>query len=181
VNAPAQPELGGSKVLLVPLGEEHLAKSLEWVNAPFIMATVLRVTPVTWDDQRRWFVGIKNDPTKFVYAIILKASGQHIGNTGLYGVDFFHRRGEFWIYIGDEDSRGKGAASESLRLIKDLAFKQLKLQRLYLHVGVDNLPARRLYTRNGFREEGVLRHHYIIDSKPVDIVVMSQLGHEYDD
>ncbi|KAF0235143.1 MAG: hypothetical protein FD177_302 [Desulfovibrionaceae bacterium] len=180
VNAKVQPELAGGKVRLVPLSDEHLAKSLEWVNDPYIMSTVLRVTPVTWEDQRRWYAAILSDPAKMVYAILRAGDGIHIGNTGLYHLDLTHRRAEFWIYLGDQDSRGTGAASETLTLMKALAFEHLGLTKLYLHVGLDNMPARCLYTRHGFKKEGVLRHHYIIDSKPVDIVVMSQLENEYD-
>ena len=181
MNAPAQPDLVGSKVRLVPLGEGHLARSLEWVNDPYIMSCVLRVAPVTWEDQRHWYAAILSDPAKMVYAILRASDGLHIGNTGLYNIALPHRRAEFWIYIGDPGSRGTGAASETLRLMRALAFEHLELARLYLHVGLDNLPARCLYSRHGFREEGVLRHHYIIGGKPVDVAVMSQLEHEYDD
>jgi RimJ/RimL family protein N-acetyltransferase len=180
MNTPAQPELAGSKVRLVPLGEEHLARSLEWVNEPYIMASVLRVTPVTWDDQKRWHAAILADPAKMVYAVLRSDDDLHIGNTGLYNIDRQHRRAEFWIYIGDPACRGIGAASDALGLMRTLAFEHLGLGRLFLHVGVDNRPARSLYSRHGFREEGVLRHHYIIGGKPVDVVVMSQLQHEYD-
>lgn len=175
------PVLTGSRVHLIPLGEEHLAKSLAWVNDPHIMSCVLRVSTVTWEDQRRWYATILSDPAKMVYAILRADDGSHIGNTGLYNINPSHRRAEFWIYIGDTASRGAGAASETLGLMRALAFVHLGLARLYLHVGLDNLPARRLYTRHGFREEGVLRHHYIIGGKPIDVAVMSQLKHEYED
>lgn len=180
MNAQDQPEQAGVKVRLVPLGEEHLAKSLEWVNDPFIMSTVLRVTPVTWEDQLRWHATILSDPAKMVYAVLRASDGLHIGNTGLYNIDRQHRRAEFWIYIGAPSCRGMGAANDALGLMRRLAFEHLDLGRLYLHVGVDNQPARCLYSRHGFREEGVLRNHYIIGGKPVDVVVMSQLQHEYD-
>lgn len=181
MTSAAQPELSGTKVRLVPLAEEHLARSLVWVNDPYIMSCVLRVTSVTWDDQRQWYAAILSNPAKMVYAILRTSDGLHIGNTGLYNIDLSHRRAEFWIYIGDPDSRGTGAASETLGLMKAFAFEHLGLGRLYLHVGLDNLPARCLYSRHGFKEEGVLRHHYIIGGMPVDVAVMSQLEHEYDD
>ena len=176
-----QPELSGPKIRLVQLAEEHLARSLVWVNDPYIMSCVLRVSPVTWEDQRRWYEGIFSDNSKMVYAILRASNGVHIGNTGLYHLDLTHRRAEFWIYLGEPGNRGTGVGSETLVLMKRLAFEHLGLTRLYLHVGLDNLPARCLYSRHGFKEEGILRHHYIIGGKPVDVAVMSQLDHEYDD
>ncbi|MFZ5426245.1 MAG: GNAT family N-acetyltransferase [Thermodesulfobacteriota bacterium] len=175
-----QPVLEGHKVTLAPLGEEHLARSLEWVNDPHIMSTVLRVTPVSWSDQRAWHQSLQSNPSRMVYAILWREGGTHIGNTGLYHLDMLHRRGEFWIFLGDPSYRGLGAASEAMTLLERHAFETLGLERLYLHVGVDNLPARSLYTRHNFKEEGILRRHYIIGGKPVDVAVMSLLRQEYD-
>ncbi|WP_243312604.1 GNAT family N-acetyltransferase [Fundidesulfovibrio agrisoli] len=176
-----QPVLEGGKVRLVPLAAEHLERSRKWVNDPFIMSTVLRVSHVTPEDHQRWFANILSDPGKLVYAILWKPGGIHIGNTGLYHLDMTHLRGEFWIYLGEAEYRGMGAASETLGLMKQLSFDMLGLRKLYLHVGLDNLPARSLYSRHGFREDGVLRQHYHIGGKPVDVAVMSQLRQEYDD
>jgi diamine N-acetyltransferase len=172
--------LEGVLVRLISLGEEHLAKSLAWVNDPFIMATVLRVLPVTWEDQKRWYENLRSDPSKRGYAIHWREDGRHIGNTGLYHIDRRHLRAEFWIYLGEPAYRGKGAAGEALTLMRTLAFEELGLERLYLHVGVDNRPARNLYNRHGFVEEGILRRHYVIEGRPVDVAVMSQLRSEYD-
>jgi RimJ/RimL family protein N-acetyltransferase len=180
MTAKTQPELEGDKVRLVPLGWEHLDRSRSWVNDPFIMSSVLRVSHVTREDQQRWHAGILSDPAKLVYAILWKDGNIHIGNTGLYNLDAAHLRGELWIFIGAAKYRGMGAASDALALMKRLSFDILGLRRLYLHVGLDNLPARSLYSRHGFREEGVLRQHYVIGGKPVDVAVMSQLRQEYD-
>jgi len=175
-----QPLLRGGRVRLEPLEERHLERSLEWVNAPHIMRAVLRVLPVTWEDQRRWHAAIQADPARLVWAIHDQGDDAHLGNTGLYHIDRLHRRAEFWIYLGDPGRRGRGAGGEALRLVRAFAFETLGLERLFLHVAVDNQPALNLYTRHGFLREGVLRGHYRIDGAPVDVAVMSQLKSEYD-
>lgn len=175
-----QPVLEGSRVRLEPLAEEHLSRSMEWVNDPFIMSGVLRVLPVSWEDQQRWFAALQADPGRMVWALVQTRGNRHVGNTGLYHLDRDHSRAEFWIYLGAPESRGLGVASQALGLVKAFAFGPLGLRRLYLHVDVDNRPAFGLYTRHGFFCEGVLRQHYFIDGKWIDVAVMSLLKHEYD-
>ncbi len=175
-----QPVLSGDKAQLVPLSQEHLAQSLEWVNDPFIMSSVLRVLFVTWEDQLNWYSALKASDCCLVWAILDVHSKKHVGNTGLYSIDSNHKRAEFWIYLGDPQARGTGIGSQALALTKSFAFGPLGLMRLFLHVGVDNLAARHLYERHGFRLEGILRHHYIIENHPVDVAVMSILKNEYD-
>jgi len=111
-----QPELRGEKVLLKPLAEEHLARSLEWVNDPCIMATVLRVLPVTWQDQRAWFANLQASETRMVWAIQDARTLDHVGNTGFYHIDRLHRRAEFWIYIGLASARGTVATRNAQNL-----------------------------------------------------------------
>ncbi len=170
----------GSAVRLVPLDREHLPASRCWANDPVLNRSMLRVLPVSCATHERWFAAIEADPAKMVFAVLWRENGAHIGNTGLYHIDLLHRRAEFWVLIGDRDYQGRGAGFEALTLMQTFAFEHLNLNRLYLHVGSDNVPAVRLYAKAGFTREGTLRQHYHIDGRDVDVDVLAQLKEEYE-
>lgn len=166
-------------VRLVPLEREHLENTLRWANDLASKPHMLRVLPVCRATHERWYEGVVSDPSKMVFAILHCDDGLHIGNTGLYHIDFLHRRAEFWVLIGDTSRQGRGAGSETTSLMRQWAFDHLNLHRLYLHVGSANSRARTMYASQGFVEEGVLREHYFIDGCYQDVIVMSQLRNEH--
>ena len=75
--------------------------------------------------------------------------------------------------------KGKGYGKEALRLVKRLAFEELKAHRLWLDVKEHNLRARHLYESEGFVAEGVLRECIKAEVGFESLVVMSMLYGEY--
>ena len=75
--------------------------------------------------------------------------------------------------------KNKGYGREALRLVKKLAFEELKAHRLWLDVKEHNVRARHLYESEGFVPEGVLRECIKADVGFESLVVMSMLSREY--
>lgn len=74
--------------------------------------------------------------------------------------------------------KGKGLGRETLRLIKNIAFKKLKAHRLWLDVFYKNYKAKKLYNSEGFTEEGILRECFFHNNQYESLIVMSILEHE---
>jgi UDP-4-amino-4,6-dideoxy-N-acetyl-beta-L-altrosamine N-acetyltransferase len=98
--------------------------------------------------------------------------GRPLGTVFIKNIDKKNQKGEFGIFIGEAWGRGKGYASLATALILDYAFKELKLNRVYLTVFCDNLPAIKAYERVGFVREGLLRQDYLRSDGFVDVVYM---------
>ncbi|MES1025372.1 GNAT family protein [Gloeocapsa sp. BRSZ] len=75
--------------------------------------------------------------------------------------------------------KGKGYGTAALRLIKNLAFEQLHAHRLWLDVKDFNSVARRLYEKEGFIIEGILRECLKVGDRFESLVLMSMLQSEY--
>jgi len=117
--------LDGKKVKLVPLEKKDLPKSLTWVNDSELNSRMLRVLPVTQLDQEQWYQDIVSDSAKIVFAIKTQDGAKHIGNTGLYCIDWIHRRAEFWILIGERDYWKRGIGEEIVSLIQQFSFNKM--------------------------------------------------------
>jgi RimJ/RimL family protein N-acetyltransferase len=64
-------------------------------------------------------------------------------------------------YVVAPAARGRGVASEALRLLTEWAFAELGMERLELLISVENEASKRVAARCGYVREGVLRSHWV--------------------
>lgn len=102
-----------------------------------------------------------------------------IGMAFLKDIDLIHRTAEFAIFIGDEESRGKGHGKEATLKTLKFAFNDLNLNRVYLTVLEENKKALHIYAKFGFKNEGILRECVYKNGKYKNEVIMSLLRSEY--
>lgn len=111
--------------------------------------------------------------------IFLKKSSKHIGNITLHQISWKDRHAEIGIIIGDKKSRGKGYATEAVRLVADHAFNKLNLRKLYTGMIKGNEASKRAFEKVGFKVEGVLRGHFYLNGKYLDCYRMGLLRNEF--
>ncbi len=148
-----------------------------WHNDESLYATlggtyrcVSRETVADWLQRK-----MTTSPDEWNRAVCLRDSHEHIGNAYLRDIDPAARKAELHLFIGDAHNRGRGYGQAATRLLLAAAFEQLDLQRVYLHVLANNLPAIRAYERCGFEPEGMLRRHAFKQGQFVDMLVMGCL------
>jgi diamine N-acetyltransferase len=76
-------------------------------------------------------------------------------------------------------AQGAGIGRAALRMVKKVAFDELRAHRLWLDVKTHNSRARALYDSEGFTVEGVLRESVLTDEGFVSLTVMSLLEREF--
>ncbi|MBO4402503.1 MAG: GNAT family N-acetyltransferase [Bacteroidales bacterium] len=87
------------------------------------------------------------------FVIVETTSGNAIGCVDLYDFEPNHLRAGVGILL-HSDYRGKGHASECLELLKQYAFKTLKLKQLHCSIAPSNEASLRLFTQAGFIQCG---------------------------
>lgn len=170
----------GGRVELAPLREDDSAALFSWINERGLVVLSAPFRPVSAVDHDRWFQTIRSRPDVRIFGIRLLEDDRLVGSCQLHSIDEEHRSAEVQIRIGDGDARGRGIGTEATRLLLRCAFRELDLHRVSLHVFATNGPARRLYERVGFREEGLLREAARIEGEWVDVVLMAILRSEYE-
>lgn len=86
---------------------------------------------------------------------------------------------ELSILIGEPDLWGQGLGADALETILDACFNGWNLHRVWLRSEAWNVRAHRLYTRAGFRQEGVLRQAAFLDGRYEDVLVFGLLAAEW--
>ena len=164
-------------VRLEQLSEEHL----DGIDALTLDPAVLRFTripdPPPDGFARTWLARYEQgrvDGSREAFAIVDGAGGflgvalaPHIDRTG----------GELELgYVVAPAARGRGIASEALRLLTQWAFAELGARRIVLYISVENEASQRVAARCGYVREGVLRSLYIKPGVREDTELWSRLS-----
>lgn len=111
------------------------------------------------------------------YAIVLKESNKMIGVIE-FRVHEETKGGELG-YTLSRHYWGKGYMTEAGKLILELAFKVLEIERVFAATDIRNTASARLMSRLGMKHEGTLRRNHMIKGVLTDSVNYSILKEEY--
>ena len=160
----------------VALRELELAdaeRMLTWMQLPDVAENIgLRSAP-TMPRTLAWIAEACARETISSWAII--ADGAHVGNVVLDQMDGYLQSARLSIYLGESPARGRGIGASAIRLAVERGFTELGLHRIWLTVHERNTRAVLLYTRLGFRLEGILRDDFLLRGERVNALIMSLL------
>lgn len=175
------PFIVGEKIYLRGLEKKDLADNMfNWANDSDVtryMYTGLK--PNNLELLEKEYDQLISSDKDVVMAIVDKQTDEHVGNVGLYSINWLYRSAEYRIIIGEKDFWGKGYGLEAAKLIIEYGFDKLNLNKIWLGVNAENSSAVKSYRNAGFVEEGVLRQEIYRNSKYYDAVRMSILREEY--
>ena len=83
-------------------------------------------------------------------------SWQGIGVIGLCYVDYIARSAELSIYIGSEEQQRKGYGTKAISLVKEWAFNQMNLRKIWVEAYDHVKPVHDFVKANGFKKVGTL-------------------------
>lgn len=175
--------LYGKRIRLRAVEREDVQKFHEWINDPEVTLNLALYLPMSMQDEQNWFDGLsKRDPHEKPLAIEIRKgkAWKLIGNCGVFGIEFKNRNAELGIMIGDKSEWNKGYGAEAMTLLQRHCFETLNLNRVFLRVYEENVPAVRAYEKAGFVLEGRQRQAVYKNGKYEDVLFMSVLRSEWD-
>jgi RimJ/RimL family protein N-acetyltransferase len=153
----------------------------EWINNRELVNFNAPYRPVSEAEHRAWFESVIIKRTDLSIFIIEDLANKcAIGSCQLLNINPVFRSAEMQIRIGESNSWNKGIGTEAIRLLCEFGFRDLNLHRIYLHVFSTNDRAIRVYEKNKFVREGILRQAAYINHEFVDVVCMGLLKNEYE-
>ena len=157
--------LKGEFINLRPLCIDDAERTFLWRHAQ--RAKFLNAAAVSIEDQAAWIAG--RPLSEYNFIIELK-NGNPVGMLSLTSIDMTSRQGEPGRFlIGDEEAvRGLPVAVEAMKLLYELAFKQLGLVRLYGVVAANNQLMLKWHKYLGMKEESRLKNHLCLGGRFID-------------
>lgn len=158
-------------------GDEEMVARIE--NHPDPRQTLFYALPTTVEQQREKINKLIDDPNAIHFTICRIEDNEPIGQTALVRIDWVGRMAIYYIGIADKENWNMGYGKETTSLILEYAFNTLNLNRIQLHVAVDNEAAVNVYKKTGFTVEGTLREAMYHEGKYCDFYVMGILKKDW--
>ncbi len=117
----------------------------------------------------------KNEKLKSSFEFGIELNGEIVGVIGLLNINTQHKKAALGFWLGEKYWR-KGIMSEAIILIKNFAFKELKLKKISAVVLVGNKASENILRKNNFSLDGVERHFAILRNKVYDGMLFSLLS-----
>ena len=108
--------------------------------------------------------------------LVMVADGAVVGEIEFFPHSHYLPGYELSYLVFDTDQRGRGHASEAVRLLGAYLFATRRIGRLQLVIHPDNVASQRVAQRNGFELEGTLRAAWFVRGSFHDVQVWSALG-----
>lgn len=91
-----------------------------------------------------------NSPTAILFGIFNRQTSTLIGTVKLEPIRRDNKTAWVGILIGDPKNHGKGYGFEALDILCEFCNSNLKVNKIFLGVSPDNIPAIKLYKKFGF-------------------------------
>lgn len=144
-----------------------------WMNDPEVNQHLeTRYTPQSIENIKKYVERMNGNPNEKFLAICLKADDQHIGNIKLGPINWIHRFADISLVIGEKRCWGKGIATEAIKNLTMFGFNVLNLNKLQAGCYSKNIGSSKAFTKAGFKKEGVLKNHWIVNGECQDGIIL---------
>ena len=153
-DIPENALIRGTLVTLRPVTYADTEDILRWRNAKSVRDHFVFRNPLTKQMHETWLKEQVAAGRVVQWVICVPDDGAlcPVGSVYLRDIDPEEQTAEYGIFIGVENARGKGFATEAARLVLRYAFDERKLAGVGLRVYSDNEQAKKGYLAAGFRE-----------------------------
>ena len=160
------------EIYLRPITLDDTDDIVRWRNSDAVRTHFIYQKLFTRQSHEAWMRDMVATGKVVQMMICLKENDKAVGSVYIRDIDPGHQKGEYGIFIGEEDARGCGIGTEAARQMIRYAFDTLGLHRLFLRAFADNGQAIASYEKAGFKQEAYLREDVCIDGIYRDMVLM---------
>jgi diamine N-acetyltransferase len=139
---------------------EDLERLYAWENNPLLWEVGNTRNPYSRFVLRQYIV----DSDKDIYEnkqlrlmMVSVKTGEIVGTVDLFDFDIHNSRIALGLFV-DTAFQGKGFAKEALHLVEDYVFNFLQLNQLYCHISENNIASRRLFEKENYETNGMLKN-----------------------
>ena len=143
-----------ANVRIRPLAHEDIENLRLWRNDPTNCRWLRKIPHITPEEQELWWQSYLADEDTLAFATVEEGDLRRmVGSFSLH--DFQNDSCEFGRFlVGDPDAHGRGVGFNAVLAALEVAFFQLGLDSVFLHVFAANEPAVRAFERVGFVKVG---------------------------
>jgi [ribosomal protein S5]-alanine N-acetyltransferase len=168
-------KINSKNLLLKELNVSDVSKKyLNWLNDKSVNQFLeVRHLKQNINTCKSYIEEIKKSKNDYLFGIFLKKELTHIGNIKLTISHPREKIADIGIFIGDKNFHGKGYATESIKMIINFAFKDLKIKRIQAGFYDLNYSGIKSFLNSGFKIDGYLKSFWVYKKKRVGRILAS--------
>lgn len=155
---------------------------LEWMHDPQTQEHFrIPMAEKTWEDALEFIKNAQVQPIDggSIHYAIVDEKDEYLGTISLKEISFSDKNAEYAISLR-KCAQGHGIGREATGQLLRIAFEKFGLERVYLNVLAENIPAVRLYEKCGFSLEGEFRKHLLLGGEYKTLKWYGILKEEYE-
>jgi RimJ/RimL family protein N-acetyltransferase len=165
-----------AKCALRAVRDEDHPWLVELHNDPAVLWNTRDPRPITLDAHLAWWQKICADPRE--ERLIFTVDDAPAGIVKIYSIDAQNLHCTLGADL-HRSFRGRGLAGSMWSLLLDRCFFEHGLNRVGISTMEQNAPARRVYSRLGFIEEGRIVHCHLRDGEFLDAITLYMLRKDW--
>ena len=160
------------KIKIEPLSLRHVSQRYgQWFGDPEVCRDNRHgAKPLSVAQVRRYIQSLSKDSSIKAFAILAGPKRIHVGNVSLNGISKENGSAEISILIGEKDFWSKGVGYEACKLVKDVAFKKMKLNRIWMGMTTRNRAMIRVCEKLGMYRESIRPQAFVKNGEFLDLV-----------
>lgn len=188
VNFVKKPIIIGNRVILRPFENQDIEPMITILNEPELKKLTGSVTndrdaniEMDEDERKRvedWYKSRNDQTDRLDLAIVMKETNHIIGELVFNEYDECTNNVNFRVLIS-HSYLNRGLGSEAIQLFVQYGFEELCLHKISLEVFSFNPRAERVYTKIGFKLEGIKREDFKYNDEYIDTKIYGLLRSEY--
>jgi len=172
------PLIIGPVLTLAPPSLAVVAEYSQWLGDVLVSRYLKSEDRIRGGSEQQWLDAVSRSRVDIIWSILI--GNRQVGLTGIYAINWQSLRGNTGIVIGESEAWGRGYASEAVRMRTQYAFTETSLQRLHAEVFANNVAARRIIEKVGYKQRGTSRHHVFQDGIWHDVWLGEILREEWE-
>ncbi|MCK4632374.1 MAG: GNAT family N-acetyltransferase [candidate division Zixibacteria bacterium] len=151
-----------------------------WMNDPEIVQFLeSRFVPRSMESLAAYVRHMDGNSDELFFAICAIDGDEHVGNIKIGPINWYHRRADIGLLIGEKKYWGKGCATEAIALATKFAFETLSLNKMKAGCYEMNKGSERAFEKCGWQQEALLRDECLMDGRPVNVICMGITAADY--
>lgn len=169
----------GKVVTLRAMTLEDMQMVCDMFNDPYMESKVIGWSfPLSLDQQIAWYKNHMNDRNDFRFVIETQEDGA-VGIATLTDIDWKNRTATHGIKLANKEKRAKGIGTDTVMALMRYAFDELGLHRLDGSIFPENTASRKLYSKCGWKDEGIKRSCVYKSGQWKDLIMVGVLDTDY--
>lgn len=189
VNFKDKPVLVGTRIILRPFENQDIDDMINILNEPELKKLTGSVTNdsdanrlIDENEKKRiveWYKSRNEQIDRLDLAIVVKESNQIIGELVFNEYDDCVNQVNFRILLS-QSYQNQGYGSEAIKLFIQYGMEELHLHKINLEVFSFNPRAEDVYTKIGFKLEGIKREDFKYNNEYIDTKLFGLLKSDYE-